>query len=109
LKFYYTDYDDFNVVAVTRMQIFTTSTGICCPRISAVYRTICKHTIEPWMRKYANVSVSRANSIQVPNWGTDGKRVDISFADTGHSAQLRHAYIFESEKLLNSANQVDTF
>jgi hypothetical protein len=39
----------------------------------------------------------------------DGKCTDINFTDTGHSAHLRHAYRFESEKLINPANQVDTF
>jgi hypothetical protein len=31
---------------------------------------------------------------------------DISFTDTGNSAPLSLAYRFESEKLLNPANQV---
>jgi hypothetical protein len=32
---------------------------------------------------------------------------DITFTDTGQSAPLRLAFRFESEKLLNPANQVD--
>jgi hypothetical protein len=40
----------------------------------------------------------------------DGQYLDISFPDTGHnSTPLRHAYKFESEKLLNPANQGDPF
>jgi hypothetical protein len=37
------------------------------------------------------------------------KFANISFADTGHGAQLRLGYRFESEKLLNLANQADPF
>jgi hypothetical protein len=35
--------------------------------------------------------------------------VDISFAGTGHSAQLCLAHRFESEKFFNPANQADPF
>jgi hypothetical protein len=33
----------------------------------------------------------------------DGQYADISFADMGNSAQLRHAFRLESEKLINRA------
>jgi hypothetical protein len=39
----------------------------------------------------------------------DGLYAEFSFADKGHSAQLRHPYRFESEKLINPANQRDPF
>jgi hypothetical protein len=37
----------------------------------------------------------------------DGKCADISYADTG-SSTTAYAYRFESENLLNPANQVDS-
>jgi hypothetical protein len=37
------------------------------------------------------------------------KYAGISFADTGHRTQLRLAYRFASEKLLNPENQVGYF
>jgi hypothetical protein len=54
------------------------------------------------MRKYANVGVSRANSIRVtePRRAVRGQ-IASEVWDTGNNAQLRHAHRFESEKLLN--------
>jgi hypothetical protein len=74
---------DFNVLAVARMQIF--NIPVHCPRI----RVACKF--------YPSKCI------------TDGMCASISCTDTGHSAVLRLAYRFESEKLLNTANQVDLF
>jgi hypothetical protein len=53
--------------------------------------------------KYAYISGSYTN-LYARSWTTDGKCADISIADTGHIAQLRLAYGFEIEKLLNPAN-----
>jgi hypothetical protein len=64
---------------------------------------------EPRMRKYVKVGLPHVNSIRVskPQVGSNVRGQDISFADTGLSTQLCHTYRFESEKLLNPANQVD--
>jgi hypothetical protein len=43
-----------------------------------------------------------ANSIRVSDQGRVVPGHYCRFADTGHSAQLRHAYRFESEKLVKT-------
>jgi hypothetical protein len=71
------------------------------------------------MRKYANVGVSRANSIGVTEprtgytrtlalWIQDTAQNCVT-QDTRHSVQLHHAYRFDSEKLLNPTHQAGPF
>jgi hypothetical protein len=93
----------FSVVAVTRMQIFTKR----CPRIN-----ISRNTGSVQHNHKCEITRASAWRVQITypsNWATDGRYADISFADTRRSAQLRHAYRFESEKLLNPANQREPF
>jgi hypothetical protein len=80
---------DLNVIAATRMHIFT----VRCPRISISYLTT-----QPQMLKY------RIECKFYPrSWTTRGKCADISFADTERIAPYTASQI-ENEKLLNPEN-----
>jgi hypothetical protein len=87
------DSSDFNVVAVTYMQIFT----IRCPRISISHNTVSvqlDHGCKSMWTLACHVQI--LTELLISKYG---KYVDIkSFADTRHNAQMRHAYRFESEK-----------
>jgi hypothetical protein len=74
---------DFDVLAVARMQIFITR----CLMISVSHNTV---------------------SVQL-NHGRKRKYAGRTFTATGHSALLRLAYRFACYKLLNPANQGDSF
>jgi hypothetical protein len=77
------------------MRKFTTH----CPRIC--------HTTELQMRNKRTLAV-RIQSMRGAELRTGSVRA-MSFANVGHRAKLRLAYIFESGKLLNPANQADPF
>jgi hypothetical protein len=53
--------------------------------------------------------ISATKIYVAPTYDLDGKYADISFTDSGHSAQLHYIYRFESETLLKPANQVEPF
>jgi hypothetical protein len=86
---------DFNALAVAPMHIFT----LRCPRISVSHNTISVQLCHG--RESTRKLASRVQILP--------EQLNHGWEWAVHSAQLRLAYRFESEKLLNPANQVDPF
>jgi hypothetical protein len=102
-----------------RLHIHTASSPWC--RCSGVCWFCCSTGC--WSRKYQSIIIDNLKQLFAckiftmclpkiialhanGNWTTDGKPAHISFSNAEHIVLLRPAYRFESEKLLNSANQV---